>query len=368
MNPVKIFTAVGVVTTTLACATSVLASAQLCDAFGDTLGQGCFREEQGQTIDTDHQPLTDVTHYSEGSPVKLWLHDDAAVTYSMWINDTLYSVKQEFIGENFDPDNTLVEGLQTSDVSNYYRAHLASGITQVPACHSVRREGVFPGIDVVYYFGVVGPKMAFIMHPGSSPADLQLQYSGRDSLDIDLQGHLDIYHKQHFIRLSAAYAYQVNANNTFTPVGWSPAYTGGGNNGVVSFTFDTYDTGLPLIFQIGPPPLGGGGGGGDSWRTLLGSLTGVGAGESWGNAAVAAPDGDILIAGNTIDDTFPANTGAVPHAGVWDMYYGRFEYAPGDPVNDAKRTYTTYYGGSGSEKPQIVHYSSDDVLYAGGVE
>lgn len=362
-DPHKLILAGAMVTALLLAASP--AHAQVLDAFGDTIGTGRFRQEQGQTIQTNHQPLTDVTHYTEGGPVKLWFHEEnAAVTFSMWINDTIYSVKQAFVGENFDPDYTLVEGLPTTDVSNYYRAHLTSGIELVPACHSLRRVGIYPDVDVVYYFGSVGPKMSFIMNPGSSPSDLQLHFTGQDSLHIDLQGHLDIYHKQYFIRLSAAYAYQVNANNTITAVGWTPTYTGGGNDGIVSFDFDTYDTGLPLIFQIGQPPLGGGGGGGDAWRTLLGSQN-VAGGDSWGNAAVAAPDGDILIAGSTIDDAFPATLGQSPHQGVWDIYYGRFEYDPSTPT-DADLIFTTFYGGSGSEKPQIAHYGSDDVLYVGG--
>ncbi|MBK8341505.1 MAG: hypothetical protein IPK99_16680 [Flavobacteriales bacterium] len=99
-------------------------------------------------------------------------------------------MKQSFVGEDFDPDNTLVEGLPTNDVSNYYRAHLTSGIEQVPACHSLRREGIYPDVDVVYYFGAVGPKMSFIMNPGSTPSDLQLQFTGQDSLGVDLAGQL----------------------------------------------------------------------------------------------------------------------------------------------------------------------------------
>ncbi|MBK8947999.1 MAG: hypothetical protein IPM68_03815 [Flavobacteriales bacterium] len=81
---------------------------------------------------------------------------------------------------------------------------------------------------------------------------------------------------------------------------------------------------------------------------------------------MVAPDGDLLIAGHTLDHVFPAINGIVAHAGVWDLYYGRFEHAPGDPLNDAKRVFMTYYGGTGSDKPIVAHYASNDVLWIGG--
>lgn len=339
--------------------------AQLLDATGDTLGPVAYRTEMGQTIDTDGDPVGDLLYYSEGHPVTVWIHETPAMTFSFRDQDTLYSVRMDFVGEGVDPGAVLSVIKETTDLSNYYLAHTGAGVEGVPAAGALWRQDLYPRISIQHYAGAYGPKMAFVMEPGAEPAQIQMLFSGQDSLAIDWQGAVRAYVGERFLRLEEAFAYQV-INGSVVPVSWSPNYDLVNGGAQVFFEFGTYDDNHPLIFQIGPPPPLGGGGATSDWRTLLGSATGVGGDDSWGNAAVAAPDGDLLIAGNTIDQVFPANTGTVIHQGVWDIYYGRFDYAPGDPAFDARRIYTTYFGGTGSDKPIVAHYASDDHLYIGG--
>ncbi|MBK7943356.1 MAG: T9SS type A sorting domain-containing protein [Flavobacteriales bacterium] len=339
--------------------------AQLLDATGDTLGPVAYRTEMGQTIDTDGDSVGDLLYYSEGHPVTVWIHETPAMTFSFRDQDTLYSVRMDFVGEGVDPGAVLSVIKETTDLSNYYLAHTGVGVEGVPAAGALWRQDLYPRISIQHYAGAYGPKMAFVMEPSAEPAQIQMLFSGQDSLAIDWQGAVRAYVGERFLRLEEAFAYQV-INGSIVPVSWSPNYDLVNGGAQVFFEFGTYDDNHPLIFQIGPPPPLGGGGATSDWRTLLGSATGNGGGDSWGNAAVAAPDGDLLIAGNTIDQVFPANTGTVIHQGVWDIYYGRFDHAPGDPSDDAKRIYTTYFGGTGSDKPIVAHYASDDRLYIGG--
>lgn len=342
------------------------AEAQILDAWGDTVGAGRYRAEMGQTIDTDGNAVGDLLYYSEGHPVTVWLHESPAMTFSFRDQDTIYSVRMDFVGEGVDPGASTTVLTGTADLSNYYLAHTGAGVVDVPAAGALVREEVYPRISVQHYIGAYGPKMAFVMEPGAEPAQIQMLFSGQDSLGIDWQGAVRAYVGERFLRLEEAFAYQV-INGSIVPVSWSPDYDLVPGGAQLHFEFGTFDVDHPLIFQIGPPPpLGAGGGSPQAWRTLLGSATGIGGGESWGNAAVVAPDGDLLIAGNTLDHVFPAINGIVAHAGVWDLYYGRFEHAPGDPLNDAKRVFMTYYGGTGSDKPIVAHYASNDVLWIGG--
>lgn len=288
------------------------------------------------------------------------------MTFSFRDQDTIYSVRMDFVGEGVDPGASTTVLTGTADLSNYYLAHTGAGVVDVPAAGALVREEVYPRISVQHYIGAYGPKMAFVMEPGAEPAQIQMLFSGQDSLGIDWQGAVRAYVGERFLRLEEAFADQV-INGSIVPVSWSPDYDLVPGGAQLHFEFGTFDVDHPLVFQIGPPPpLGAGGGSPQAWRTLLGSATGIGGGESWGNAAVAAPDGDLLIAGNTLDHAFPANTGIIVHAGVWDIYYGRFNYAPGNPAQDAVRVYTTYFGGTGSDKPIVAHYASNDVLWIGG--
>jgi len=121
-----------------------------------------------------------------------------------------------------------------------------------------------------------------------------------------------------------------------------------------------------------PPAAGGGGGGAVTdldWSSTLGLGLGTminGGGNKFINAGAGAPDGDLFVAGNTTDDDFPANTGTTPHAGAHDFIFGRFDYAPGDPVNDASRLWMSYFGGTDNEKPTVIHHSNNGNLYVAG--
>ena len=101
-----------------------------------------------------------------------------------------------------------------------------SGITRTPICAlpdgSTYVEGfsrviykdVWPHIDVHFYGGGLGAKVAFVIRPGGVPETIQLAFVGQDSLGLDVLGALKLYSQGKWIELREAQAYQVDGNNT----------------------------------------------------------------------------------------------------------------------------------------------------------
>lgn len=85
-------------------------------------------------------------------------------------------------------------------------------------------------------------------------------------------------------------------------------------------------------------------------------------------AGDADEDGNLLVAGNTHDGAFPANTGTTPHQGNHDITFGRFLYLP-DESDDAVSDYMIFFGGAGNDKPTVLHSAQDsdgEFLYIAG--
>ena len=114
---------------------------------------------------------------------------------------------------------------------------------------------IYPGIDMQFYGSRSGQKISFVCAPGSDPTQIRLQFNGQDSMHVDWQGTLKTWLAGQWIDLPEAVAYQVDGNGTVIPLGWTASYNSIINNGIVKFIVEEYDHELPLILQIGPPPL-----------------------------------------------------------------------------------------------------------------
>jgi DNA-binding CsgD family transcriptional regulator len=64
--------------------------------------------------------------------------------------------------------------------------------TNVPLFARVRYEGVYPGIDLVYYGNQRQLEYDFVVAPGADPRGIGLQFAGADDLQIEPSGDLVI--------------------------------------------------------------------------------------------------------------------------------------------------------------------------------
>jgi hypothetical protein len=157
-------------------------------------------------------------------------------------------------------------------------------------------------------------------------------------------------------------------------LGWTANWERLSISGLATLEFDTYDPALSLILLIGPPPLGGGGGGqnyntGLDWSTTLGDDVSTGTDGDHVTGADSGPDGSLYVCGNTKDPNFPAAVGVTlyPYVGEWEMFYGKFDYAPGNSALDAVNSWTTFIGGALNDRPHTLVFNEvEEKLYVGG--
>lgn len=251
------------------------------------------------------------------------------------------------------------EGVAVKDwYQNFYLPQTApAGASQVLGYSRVIYESIYDRIDMHFYSGSGGQKMAFVMRPGANPADLQLQFTGQDSLKVDLWGNLKVYYNGQYYILPQAVAYQVGTGNTIIPINWSASYSLVSGGGVVKFNFSSYNAAQPLVFQVGALPAGGT----DPldnlcWSTYLG-------GTNFDQATTSALDaaGNYFVTGSTSSDfnTIPDNPGTTTINGGQLTLLARFH-------DNYHLDWLTYYGATGGAEAIAVREGPPERIYIGG--
>jgi len=142
-------------------------------------------------------------------------------------------------------------------VQNFYMAHCdTTGATAVRGFSRVIYPDIYNRIDMHFYSGSMGQKIAFVLEPGCDPDDLKLAFEGQDSIALDLFGNLKLYLNGSWMVIPVVQAYQVDGNGDVVQVNWVADYQVINGVGVVGFTWSSYNAAWPLIFQIGIPPFG----------------------------------------------------------------------------------------------------------------
>lgn len=252
--------------------------------------------------------------------------------------DTIYHLQMQPWGDfaaEVEPVGTVLK----SSTLNYLLPHCgATGITQVPGYSRAIYENIFPRVDLHFYSGGFGQKMALVCRPGANLDHVKLRFTGQDSLNQDLWGNLQFHHNGKFFILPHAVAFQVNPDNTIIPVGWSANYDADGDAGIVSFEWGSYDPTKPLVLQIGPPPAVGGQQNtpGVCWSTYLG-----GDGRDIVQDSDVDDDGNYFTVGQTFSQTiyFPIQTGVVYYEASPMAFISKF-------TDQYAILWSTYYGGS----------------------
>lgn len=206
-------------------------------------------------------------------------------------------------------------------------------------------RSVWDSTNVYFYRSNGGPRMAFVVMPGGDPSDITLKFAGQDSLHVDWDGALKVYLKERWIKINEAVAYQVDANNDIIPLSWTGEYEHSDSSAFVNFQFDTYDISLPLILEVGYPPMMMGGG--PDYRNM-----------NWSTYA-GSNEGDELECVEVDSEGNPYACGYV-RSSFFPIYAGYTVYTPfiSQPVStydavimkvgaEYKQTqWATYYGGT----------------------
>jgi hypothetical protein len=168
--------------------------------------------------------------------------------------------------------------------------------TGVPTYARVEYQGVYPGIDLVYY-GTQRRLLEydFTVAPGADPTAIALRFHGVGGIAIDAEGHLALESAGGPVRLHKPVAYQ-HVHGARKNV--AAAYVLK-DNGHVGFRVAAYDRRAPLIID----PIV------STYATLLGGNS-----IDQGFAIAVDAAGNAYVTGNTLSTDFPTTTGSIQPA------------------------------------------------------
>ena len=235
-----------------------------------------------------------------------------------------------------------VTGLdELAGTSNYFIGNdPAKWRTNVPTYAKVKYEGIYSGIDLVYYGNQRELEYDFVLQPGANPGAIRLGIDGASKLRLD-RGDLVLSSPGGDVRLRRPYSYQ-EVNGTKREI---RSYYVMNKKNEVGFRVASYDRDSPLIID---PVL--------AYSTYLG-----------GSTDDAAYDIAVDSAGNAYVTGFTTSTD-FPTAHAFQPAYGSNGDAFVTKINADGTTllYSTYLGGSSDEVGQSIAVDSAGSVYLAG--
>jgi len=235
-----------------------------------------------------------------------------------------------------------IRGLEpTGGISNYFLGNdQQKWQTAIPHYNRVEYKSVYAGVDVVYYGNPQKLEYDLVIAPGADAGSIQMEYEGIESLRLDADGDLILTTPLGELRQKRPVAYQETSTGR---VNVEAAYRLNGQR--VAFQLARYDAGRRLVIDpvfVYSTYLGGGG-------------IDVGYGiaiDSLGNAYVTGP---------TSSTNFPTNNPLqAANGGNVDAFVTKINAA------GSARVYSTYLGGSGDDGGFSIAVDSSENAYVTG--
>jgi hypothetical protein len=222
--------------------------------------------------------------------------------------------------------------------------------TDIPTFGKVAYQGVYPGVDMVYYGNRQHLQYDFVVAPGADPGQIALRFAGADDVSIDGNGDLVLTTPAGIVRQERPVVYQDIDGGRQTVEGSFVL----GEGGDVAFDLGAYDTNHPLV--IDPVVV---------YSTYLG-----GGSIDEGRGIAADAGGNAYVTGSTLSPSFPVGPlggppGTEPFqqtlpGGGSDAFVTKF-----GPSGEL--IYSTFLGGSsGSDIGQGIDVDSAGNAYVAG--
>ena len=307
---------------------------------------------EGQVKKTTGGPAPEVVAYTTGTVPQLFMMKESQMRVVWREMDTVVTTLDTI----YAMDISLLHAVKKDPIQvvekdfhyNFYLPHCpAGGVEMVQGYSRSIYEDVYEGIDMHIYSGSLGMKMAFVIQPGADPSDLQLKFSGLDSLRYDMLGSIKAMLKDKYVILPEAVAYQIDASNNIIPVGWTADYQIDIYSSIATFICPEYDETKPLVLQIGLPPLGlGSGVEGVCWSTYWN-----GEDRSTATDVVFVPGGNDPINNEAVNDGQYYTGTSFSEFLSFPPFSGQF-YSPANPSStiylskfeDTRPRWTNYHG------------------------
>ena len=227
---------------------------------------------------------------------------------------------------NANPQSQAAGHDELPGKSNYFIGNdPAKWRTNISTYAKVKYEGVYPGVDLVYYGNQGQLEYDFVVAPGADPRLVTLAFEGAREVHIDARGELVLDVEGGEVRQHKPVVYQEVAGVKQEVAG---RYVMKGTR-QVGFRVAAYDPSRPLIID---PVL--------VYSTYLG-----GSGIEEGRGIAVDGAGNAYVTGATGSTDFPTTAGAAETTldGEFDAFVTKLD------ANGSALVYSTYLGGSDSE-------------------
>ena len=238
-----------------------------------------------------------------------------------------------------------------SGKSNYFIGNdPAQWRTNVAQYAKVQYDGVYPGVDLVYYGNQRQLEYDFVVAPGANPRAIKFGIEGARRASISAMGDLVLDTGSGQVMQHAPVAYQI-VNGTRKPVASRYELEATHQTSLthtVGFRLAAYDTRRPLVID---PVL--------AYSAYLG-----GSGSDSGNGIAVDGSGNAYIVGTTASTNFPGTSA------------GSFQQTNAGGSNDAfvsklnstgtAIVYTTYLGGNGNDQGKAIAVDTAGNAYLTG--
>ncbi|MBN1352654.1 SBBP repeat-containing protein [candidate division KSB1 bacterium] len=237
--------------------------------------------------------------------------------------------------------NTIAEG-QSDGFYNYFVGNDPAKWASFVNLHDeIKMQGVYPGIDIRYYFDTGQLRYDYLVAAGTNPSQIRFRLEGADEYEFNIEGELLIKTSLGEVRHGKLRAYQyANYGEQDVPCRFEPL-----PDGTIGVVVSNYDTKKPLIID----PL--------VYSTFIG-----GSGTESGNSIAVDNSGNAYIIGNTPSTNYPTTTGAydVSQNGNADVFVTKLD------ASGSTLVYSTFIGGSGLDYGNAIAVDSNGNTYITG--
>jgi hypothetical protein len=248
---------------------------------------------------------------------------------------TTFRIDLKLLGANTRA--LVVTDLKQDYFETYYTAGTSNEGATVNTFGKITYENIYPHIDWTLSFKDGELKHEFIVHPGGNVSDIKLRYDGADSIRISLDGALQIKNSVGSIVEAKPYSFQMADNKEV-----KTSYQLEGS--VIRYAID------PFIGTVVIDPS-------ISWATYYG-----GSNTDYAVQPLFDSLGNIYVSGTSMSTTTIATVGAFQTTfagGLEDMFLAKFS-------NSGTRLWSTYYGGTGTDKAGPIAIDTSGYIYLVG--
>lgn len=289
-----------------------------------------FEENRGQAG-------SDVKYRTTYNGQQVLLSSEGMIWRTRSGNRSLDSLQMKLVGANF---NAVSEGVDrlSGDV-NYLGA--TSSYTNIPTYSKVQYYGIYPGVDLVYYFHNQELEYDFVLAAGADTNRIRLAFNKPGKVFLDKSGDLIIRLPKGELRHHKPIAYQT-INGTKREV---QAQFRQFKDGSIGFEIGTHDSAQTLVID---PSL--------SYASYLG-----GSDYDVGTSIAVDSAGNIYLAGTANSLNFPVSTSAYQKMlKDSDVFITKF-----DPTGKTM-LYSTFLGGSSTENATGIALDNSGNVYVTG--